>query len=719
MDFVESKYIARLNKKVLTPFGYQTIEYVHKTRPMECLKITLETREIEVAKHHTFIVQNEEVLACALRVGDFLEVSNVSNVSNVSGVSWGSGDKKNYPPKLEIIKSIEETGVKELYDISLLQEDFENQWYYTNGILSHNSGKSITVACYLVWQFNFFKQRNIGIVANRGAQAREFLKNCKDIFTRLPLWMSVGVTEWNKTSIANELNMRILTDVPSGDSFRGYSISCIHGEHHIEVVNEYGSKETIPIAALYEHLRGCSQPSPSEIEIAINNDYQILTNTGYQSFWGIRRHLDYGVIIKFEDTELKATRDHKIWSDGVFVNVGDLKIGDCVDGHKIIDIKKTNILEYYYDPVEVYNGNTYISEGFIHHNCIVVDECAFIQASKWEEFADSVFPAQGALSWKKKIIISTAKGLNHFYDLVERAKGSNIQKALTGETDGTILVEVDWREVPRYGSDGKILEPERFKANIIKKYGKTYFEQNYGNNFSGSAETLIDSNVLDTWKPQEPIEKWSCLKVYELPQPGHIYIMGVDAAKDGHDAFAVQVLDVTEFPFKQVASCNTQSNYLEMPELLYQWGADYNTALMIIENNEGAGQSVADTLLCHYEYPNLHFDNKKIYPGFRTTSKSRDKIIKMMQILGNSKKLMMRDAQTIDEFMKFEKVNGKFQASAGHDDLVMAVALAISPLCDYDNFEDFGAFLRSLNNDEVIDTSTFLTDIIGMTFADV
>lgn len=551
--FETSKNIKHLGLKARTPFGYQTIEYVHRTVPLPTLEIIHESGSIEVALTHSFIINGKEIPAMALKVGDSLET--------IHGFSK--------------ILEIKELGERVLYDISLDQHEMQNEWYYTAGVLSHNSGKSITVACYLVWMFNFWENRNIGIVANRGAQAKEFLNNVKNIFSRLPMWIMTGVTEWNKTSIANENAMRVLTDVPTSDAFRGYSI-----------------------------------------------------------------------------------------------------------------------------------------------HCLVIDEAAFVKPAAWEEFADSIFPSQSALAWKKNIIISTANGINHFYDLVQKAKQAEVERA-QGIKTLTKLVEVDWREVPRYGSDGNLISPEEFRDNIIKRYGRPYFEQNYGNSFVGSTETLFDPEVLDAFIPGQVLEEWAGLKVYELPEPGKTYVMGVDAAKDGKDFFAVQIFDVSTFPFKQVAAAQLQVNYLDMPELLYEWGAEYNSALMIIENNEGAGQSVADTLVNHYEYPNMHYDDGKKYPGFRTTPKSRDAIVKLLQILGNSNKLVIRDKATIDEFMKFELINGKYQASDGHDDLVMALAMTISPLAKFDNFEDFGLFLRTLKSDEVIETNQFLVDLSGMSFADM
>lgn len=547
--FVESKYILDYNRRVKTPFGYQRIEEIHKTKILKSLKFIHERGELTVAEFHTFIIDEEEFQANEMRVGDHLDT--VDGKSKI----------------LEIL----DAGEQELYDITLDQSEFENYWYYTGGVLSHNSGKSITVACYLAWLYNFHKNLNIGIVANRVAQAREFLQNVKDIFSRLPIWLMQGTTIWNKRDIANELGSRILTDAPSSDSFRGFTV-----------------------------------------------------------------------------------------------------------------------------------------------NCLIVDEAAFIKTSVWEEFADSIFPSQSALAWKKNIIISTAKGLNHFYDIVQRAKLEDMQP-----NSKTAFIEVHWNEVPRYDSKGNLMEPEEFKRQIIKRYGRVYFEQNYGNSFVGSSETLISPEVLAELQHRNPIAVWDdMLRIYFEPQQNHTYIMSVDAAKEGKDYFAIQVIDVTEMPFKQVAAANLQVDYLTMPDFLYEWGARFNTAHMIIENNEGAGQSIADMLVNHFEYPNIYYqDNKYKYPGFRTTKSTRDSIIRMLQILINSHKLEICDKETISEFQRFELVNDKYQASSGHDDLVMALAISIAPMTKMDNFSDFGKFLDALKSDEVLDSGDFF-EIGDLAFED-
>jgi len=427
------------------------------------------------------------------------------------------------------------------------------------GLMGRQSGKSISTAIYLSHKFNFSKDINIGIVGNKGAQAREFLANTKNILIELPIWMQQGVNVWNKGSIENESKMRILTDVPNSDAFRGYTIAIL-----------------------------------------------------------------------------------------------------------------------------------------------VVDECAFIKSTVWDEFADSIFPSQSGLAWKKNIILSTANGMNHFYQMVKGARD---------ESNGMNIFEVNWKDVPRYNPDGSQMKPEEFMEKIVKKHGIIYFNQNYANEFLGSSYTLISAAKLGEMVPAE-IQRIrdGKLNIYHEAEPGHKYIMSVDPAKDGTDAFAVQIVDITDFHFKQVATAQLQIDYLLMPEFIDEWGREYNNAYLIIENNEGAGQSIADQMFQTYEYENLHFDKdvgrnkRKKYPGFRTTSKSRKQILQTLKLFIENDKLDVNDKKTINEFYQFILINSKFQADDGaHDDMIMSLALIFVPFCNTKNFEDMKALVKNLYDDDLPD----------------
>ena len=480
----------------------------------------------------------------------------------------------------------------------------ENDQYLV--VFPRQAGKSATTAVWLTWLFLFKEQINIGICANRGSTATDFLANVKNIFSLLPIWLQQGIKVWNVKRIEGENGTRILTDATSGDSFRGSTM-----------------------------------------------------------------------------------------------------------------------------------------------NVVVVDEAAYVAATKWESFVDSVLPSQSSLAWKKTIFISTPNGLNHFYSMVKDSKKrkviENVQESEIAEIKkketvldtvknkyGTFdvqidkpsndmeLITVDWRKVPRYDRKGNLIDPETFKQQVIDRDGLQFFLQAYACEFLGSSHTLISGDVLkeiEAVKPKDRIfvqgtEEF--VKIYEEPFENHKYILSVDPAKDGRDYFALHMIDVTKFPFKQVASGRLQIDYLLMPNFLYDFANSYNTAFTIIENNEGAGQSIADTLKRDFEYENLYYDrtgNKfKNYPGFRTTTKSRAQLLETLKLLIENKKLEIYDADTILELQRFILVKKKFQAEEGfHDDLVMSLAIAFCLFNDIQNFEDFKEVTKSIYSESETDFADYIT----------
>ncbi len=426
-------------------------------------------------------------------------------------------------------------------------------------LFSRQSGKTVTVGTYLLW-LGLFKDLpiTIGIVANKASGSKEVIDKIKKMFLELPIWMQSNVEVWNKTQVEFDTRTRILADVPSSDSFRGFTV-----------------------------------------------------------------------------------------------------------------------------------------------NVVYVDECAYIPLSDWEAFSDSIFPTMNSLSFKQTILTSTANGFNHWYHIVNEAKiGKN----------GFTFIENDWKEVPRYDKNGNLLDPEEYKKRTIQKYGRKYFAQTEENEFLGSADTLLSTEALKSMTPNTPVSTDTILNgmnIYEEPKEGHSYVIGVDPAKDGIDSFAIQVIDITKFPFKQVASAKLDIDYLVMPEHLDTLGKQYNNAFMTIENNEGAGQSIADILYFQYEYENLYRDRSeddktfKKYPGFRTTLKSRPLVINLMKILIEERKLIVQDKETINEFFTFiksEKITEKYAADEGyHDDLILSLAIALAPFKHIKQYDDLEIFLRSVH----------------------
>lgn len=244
--------------------------------------------------------------------------------------------------------------------------------------------------------------------------------------------------------------------------------------------------------------------------------------------------------------------------------------------------------------------------------------------------------------------------------------------------------------------------------------------------FLGSSDTLISGEALmeceRTVKETKLIKNTILneLEMYHKVQENNSYILSVDPSKDGIDDFSINVIDVTAFPFVQVATANLQVDYIIMPEHLNELGLYYNEALIIVENNEGSGASITDTLWRVYEYPNLYRDvntegrkGVKKYTGFRTTTKSRPLIINLMKIFIEEGKLIIHSQETLNQLYTFTKAkNGsKYQAEDGFkDDAVMSLAIAFAPFMNNRTFDDYELFMSELRiEDSKANTGEFLS----------
>ena len=431
----------------------------------------------------------------------------------------------------------------------------------------------------------------------------------------------------------------------------------------------------------------------------LNSEYEVLTKNGFKDFVGIKKTAHSNNIkIYTEDSNIIVTTKHRFYCGKnklgkIFRTAEKIKVGNKVD-NKIVTKIENNVecSNNFYDLMEVQDGHEYITSGITSHNC------AFIRNNLWEELKDSVFPTQDSLAVHQTLLSSTSRGYNQWYYLVKHARLNK---------NGYKITECDWKEVPRWNRNGTRKDPELFKKETVDSKGYLYFSQNFENNFLGSADTMISTQALQNIEPIEPIyNKYiNGLRVFEVPKKNHNYIVSVDPTKDGIDAFSLHVTDVTSLPFIQVAAADLQVDYLSMTQELDSLGQTYNNAFMIIENNEGAGQSINDSLWSTYEYDNLYKDRQpddpkkyKKYKGFRTTTKSRQHILNLLKIFLENDKLIINDENTLYELQNFIKQdNGKFSADEGFkDDLVMSLAIMFAPLMNIRGFENQKKFLEEM-----------------------
>ena len=308
------------------------------------------------------------------------------------------------------------------------------------------------------------------------------------------------------------------------------------------------------------------------------------------------------------------------------------------------------------------------------YNLIFLDEFAFVPKNMADDFFTSTYPVISSGKTTKVIIVSTPYGLNHFYKMwVDASEGRSLYKPL----------EIHWSMVP--GRDAK------WREETIRNTSEEQFRQEFETEFIGSSATLISGAKLRSLAFFNPLSSDEGFDIYQKPVPGRLYICTVDCSEGvGQDYSTINVVDVTEAPYKQVAKY--RSNKLPLlffPTIIYSVASKYNEAFVLIETNN-VGQQVVDILHYDLEYENVykidhhHIKGQTISGGFKRQSSFGVKTTKTVKKIGcanlktliETDKLLISDFDTIAEMNTFIRVRDSYQADEGNnDDLVMGLVL--------------------------------------------
>ncbi len=290
---------------------------------------------------------------------------------------------------------------------------------------------------------------------------------------------------------------------------------------------------------------------------------------------------------------------------------------------------------------------------------LYLDEFAFVENAA--EFYTSTYPVISSGTNTKIIITSTANGIgNVFHKIWEGAsQGINEFKPF----------RVDWWDVP--GRD------ENWKIQTVANTSQLQFDQEFGNTFFGTGDTLINAETLLNLRAKNPIRylEGGDLKIYEETNDEHEYIMLVDVSKGrGQDYSTFNLIDISSRPFKQVAVYrNNLISPLLFPNIIYKWANSYNKAYVVIESND-QGSLVTNGLYHDLEYENMHVESaiKANALGIEMTRKVKRLGCSSFKDILENNKLEICDDDTILEISTFVAKGVSYEASTGnHDDLVM------------------------------------------------
>jgi hypothetical protein len=331
-------------------------------------------------------------------------------------------------------------------------------------------------------------------------------------------------------------------------------------------------------------------------------------------------------------------------------------------------------------------------------NIVFLDEFAFVPANIAEEFMASVFPVISSGKTTKLFIVSTPNGFNLFYRIFTDAmQGRNSYKAM----------QYTWRDV-FYARNPDATEKDALKwreetiQNMANNQQK--FAQEFDCDFLGSANTLIAPWKLIQIDYKLPSETRGSLRIYKKPiylsdeGPAHIYLCTVDVAQgQNQDSSVIQVIDISQAPFEQVAVYQDSSiKPAQLASVVVQVARFYNDAFLFFEIN---GEALATALMCQedFAYENLiHvFMHKKkgqqLSAGFTPTARLGLKSTEATKRIGctglkslmESDKLIIHDYETKQQFGTFVATINKrtglptiYAAELGnHDDCISPLVL--------------------------------------------
>lgn len=286
------------------------------------------------------------------------------------------------------------------------------------------------------------------------------------------------------------------------------------------------------------------------------------------------------------------------------------------------------------------------------------------------------------------IIVSTPNGVgNLFHKLWKGAQAhqNNFKHTI-----------VDWWEVPGRN--------ELWKEQTIKQLGSVIiFNQEYGNKFIGSINTLIDYNVLENLVGKMPIRFSPNDSVWEDPIKEHSYVIACDAAEgNGGDESVITIFDITMIPWKQVYRYNSNNiSTIDLPGLIKQLAEKYNNAWAIVEGNNH-GMIVVENLYKTEGYEFIAHMGKRVNDmGVWSHKKSKAEACALMKKAVENSWIEFTDDETINQLLDFGPTRGTYKGINGRDDLSMCVAW----VC-YFNMSPYFADLGMSNKVEFFDFKT-------------
>ena len=206
-----------------------------------------------------------------------------------------------------------------LYDCQKKKVDFIMNNRKTILMEGRQQGKTVTAAACIVHYSIFNADKNIAIMANKTAAAREVLSRYQTMYEHLPIWMQQGDKTWNKGDVDLENGSRVFTSATTSSGIRGKSVNWLYIDEAAIIPNNIADEF---FASVYPTI---SAGETTKI---------LLTSTplGYNHFWKFWNESEKGTN-GFENmfiphTEIPGRDD--AWIEEQFKLLGEVKFNQEV-----------------------------------------------------------------------------------------------------------------------------------------------------------------------------------------------------------------------------------------------------------------------------------------------------------------------------------------------------------------------------------------------------
>jgi len=196
--------------EVYSKSGWVPATYIHETKPFIVYKITTKNGlHLDCADDHLVFDENmNTILVKDLKIG--------SNIQTEFG--------------LDKIVNIEKVDIKiSMCDLSVLEED---ESYYTNHILSHNT---TTSAIFLLHYALFNTDKNTLVLGNKRKTAVEILDKIKKIYLEIPYYLKPGILKWNESEIVFDNGCRVMAEATTINSGISFTFHCVLADEFAHV----------------------------------------------------------------------------------------------------------------------------------------------------------------------------------------------------------------------------------------------------------------------------------------------------------------------------------------------------------------------------------------------------------------------------------------------------------------------------------------------------